>query len=131
MHGNRQAQGTGPVEVCTVGSRFQGSLTFTNLSEAQLGVLLVALGQSPDHAFVPKLGGAKPACFGSLRVHLAGVTRNDPGQTYAAWDAPDPAPLDVNRLLAAAAPLLLRPQLKALADVLRWPNERDCPEGNY
>jgi hypothetical protein len=26
---------------------------------------------------------------------------------------------------------VLGDQLAALADVLKWPNERDCPAGNY
>jgi CRISPR/Cas system CSM-associated protein Csm3 (group 7 of RAMP superfamily) len=131
MHGSQQASGNSPIEVCPVDSRFKGTITFVNMSQAQLGALLVALGQSREHGFVPKLGGAKPACFGSLRIGIAALTRNDPRQTYAAWDTGDADSLDQEALLGAAETLLLRPQLRQLAHVLRWPNERTCPEGNY
>jgi hypothetical protein len=114
-----------------VGSSFAGTISFVNMSQAQLGALLVALGQSREHGFVPKLGGAKPACFGSLRIGIAALTRNDPRQTYAAWDTGDADSLDQEALLGAAETLLLRPQLRQLAHVLRWPNERECPAGTY
>jgi CRISPR/Cas system CSM-associated protein Csm3 (group 7 of RAMP superfamily) len=131
MHGNEQASGNSPIEVCPTGSRFAGTISFTNLSESQLGVLLVALGQSTEHPVLPKLGGAKQACFGSLRLDVATVTRTNSQQAYAAWDDTAAVPLDTAAVIQASEPLLLRPQLRMLADVLRWPNERVCPEGNY
>lgn len=41
---------------------------FLNLSEAELGVLLTALGLHPDHPFPIKLGGGKPVGLGSVQV---------------------------------------------------------------
>jgi hypothetical protein len=41
---------------------------FLNLSEAELGILLTALGQHPDHRFPIKLGGGKPVGLGSVQV---------------------------------------------------------------
>jgi len=41
---------------------------FLNLSEAELGVLLTALGLHPDHQFPIKLGGGKPVGLGSVQV---------------------------------------------------------------
>ena len=41
---------------------------FLNLSEAELGVLLTALGLHPKHSFPIKLGGGKPVGLGSVQV---------------------------------------------------------------
>jgi len=47
---------------------------FLNLSEAELGVLLTALGQHPDHRFPIKLGGGKPVGLGSVQVVCRQIT---------------------------------------------------------
>ena len=64
-------QGFRFVEAVQKDSKFHGALLFENLSEAELGLLLHALGWEPEAngyrtAFTPKLGGAKPRCFGSV-----------------------------------------------------------------
>src|SRR5919199_4795212 len=82
MHGAQQARGDSPVEVCRVGSRFTGTIDFTNLQPEQLGLLLVALGQDPQHQLFLKLGGAKPACYGSVRVHIAQMTASGKQERY-------------------------------------------------
>ena len=79
-------QGFRFVEAVRRKAKFRGALLFENVSEAELGLLLHALGwelvkESVQIAFSPKLGGAKPRCFGSVefrpvRLHLwsSGVT---------------------------------------------------------
>ncbi|WP_376790346.1 RAMP superfamily CRISPR-associated protein [Thermoflexus sp.] len=62
------------VEAVQKGTKFQGALLFENVSEAELGLLLHALGRQVEKgqvtiAFAPKLGGAKPRCFGSVEFH--------------------------------------------------------------
>jgi len=47
---------------------------FLNLSKAELGVLLTALGLHPDHPFPIKLGGGKPVGLGSVQIILNRVT---------------------------------------------------------
>lgn len=64
-------QGFRFVEAVRKNAQFRGALLFENLSEAELGLLLHALGQQVEKgqvtvAFTPKLGGAKPRCFGSV-----------------------------------------------------------------
>lgn len=59
------------VEAVRNETKFQGTLLFENMREAELGLLLHALGWEPEgngykSAFAPKLGGAKPRCFGSV-----------------------------------------------------------------
>jgi CRISPR/Cas system CSM-associated protein Csm3 (group 7 of RAMP superfamily) len=131
MHGARQASGDGPIEVCKAGSRFKGALDFANLDRAQLGLVLIALGQDPKHPFALKLGGAKPACYGSVRVHITTIALSDRTR-FLEWDAPADAAGDLGLYVDTAHSILvLGDQLDALAEVLKWPNERVCPAGNY
>ncbi len=70
------------VEAVRKETKFQGALMFENLSKVELGLLLHALGWAVEGeriivAFAPKIGGAKPRCFGSVqfnpvRLHLWG-----------------------------------------------------------
>jgi CRISPR/Cas system CSM-associated protein Csm3 (group 7 of RAMP superfamily) len=62
------------VEAMRKETKFQGMLMFENLSEAELGLLFHALGWAVEGgrviiAFAPKIGGAKPRCFGSVQFH--------------------------------------------------------------
>jgi len=62
------------VEVMRKETKFQGTLIFENLSEAELGLLFHALGWAVEGerviiAFAPKIGGAKPRCFGSVQFN--------------------------------------------------------------
>jgi hypothetical protein len=62
------------VEAVRKETKFQGILMFENLSEAELGLLFHALGWAVEGerviiAFAPKIGGAKPRCFGSVQFH--------------------------------------------------------------
>ncbi|MBA3947478.1 MAG: hypothetical protein H0X37_23330 [Herpetosiphonaceae bacterium] len=131
MHGARQAQGDGPIEVCATGSSFAGQIDFTNLSRAQLGLLLVALGQHPNYPLFLKLGGAKPACYGSVRVDNVAVDVVSVEQRYLQWDAGPDSQADIAGLINEAQQLLLQTQLAAVVETLKWPNDRDCPSGTY
>lgn len=62
------------VEAVAKGSRFHTTLFVENLAKAELGLLAYALGWRPekgafDRAFTPKLGGAKPRCFGAVHFN--------------------------------------------------------------
>jgi len=66
------------IEAVLKESKFRVSLQFENLNKAELGLVCHALGWDIKdgnliRAFKPKLGGAKPRCFGSVKfnpVHL-------------------------------------------------------------
>jgi CRISPR/Cas system CSM-associated protein Csm3 (group 7 of RAMP superfamily) len=133
-HGN-PAQGTVPLEVCPAGAIFGWRLEFANLQLAELGLLLLALGLGQPPLWL-KLGGYKPACFGSLRFELDALSLDDPSQRYLTYDgegesaeaSPDAAPY----LTALAdSDLLLADRLQRLATILRYPGEAGCPGGGY
>jgi hypothetical protein len=117
-----------PLEVCPVGSRFRLHINFENLSEPQLGLLLIALGQGATQ-FHPKLGGAKPACCGSVEIHPTGL------QAMAAPAAALEYDVVMQSLdwaaLTQTATLVNQEALNQLAQILRYPGTTACPGGNY
>ena len=124
------ATGNVPVEACPEGSEFDFTVHFDNLTEAELGLLLIALGQG-EPPLILKLGGAKPACFGSVRITLSEMRIIDDARAACAdYDAAsveaDPAPY-----LEAAQELVLTQQLQELAEILKYPSEWECPKGTY
>ena len=110
------------------GPRFRLRVDFENLSEAQLGLLLVALGQGAPKLH-PKLGGAKPACCGSVEVQIAEV------QTISARASPldyDVASHQVDiASMTGATRLVNHDALQRLAQILTYPGEGQCPAVTY
>jgi CRISPR/Cas system CSM-associated protein Csm3 (group 7 of RAMP superfamily) len=70
----RPPSGVDPRACIKSGAELPLRIHFLNLSEAELGVLLTALGQHPDHRFPIKLGGGKPVGLGSVQIILNRVT---------------------------------------------------------
>jgi hypothetical protein len=128
FHG-QPARGNVPLEACGAGSRFRLQVDFANLTEAELGVLLTALGQG-DPPFALKLGGAKPACLGSVEVKVHCVeTRDIDGEVLGLEGSARKA--DPEGLLAAATALLIRTNLERLHGILRKDGQRLCPSQSY
>lgn len=132
-HG-RPAKGNVPVEaVPPEGGRFVWRCDFSNLSAAELGVLLIALGQG-DPPLHLKLGGGKPACYGSVRVQRAKLRlHSDVVGDYLSWEGTETAGEPSVYLQAAweQKGFVLRPQWQKLSEIMKWPNDRDCPSGLY
>jgi CRISPR/Cas system CSM-associated protein Csm3 (group 7 of RAMP superfamily) len=70
----RPASGADPRACIKSGAELPLRIHFLNLSEAELGVLLTALGLHPKHPFPIKLGGGKPVGLGSVQIILNRVT---------------------------------------------------------
>jgi len=70
----RPASGADPRACIKSGAELPLRIHFLNLSEAELGILLTALGLHPDHPFPIKLGGGKPVGLGSVQIILNRVT---------------------------------------------------------
>jgi CRISPR/Cas system CSM-associated protein Csm3 (group 7 of RAMP superfamily) len=131
-HGN-PAHGTVPLEVCPAGARFRWRLDFANLRPDELGLLLVALGQGEPPLWL-KLGGYKPACFGSVHFALGSLVCDDPAARYLDYAEPivTPPPDGAPYLQALAdSGLVLADRLERLAAILRHPGDGDCPAGVY
>lgn len=139
MHG-QVASGRTPVEACDVGSKFRFITQVDNLTQAEWGLLLTALGQHPDYPFKLKIGGVKPVCFGSMDIQIEQIQLEDQARDrYLAWDvrpeaAKTGAPLETwirDCIAHAADSLIVQDLLEDLAQILRHPNQRNCPSRSY
>jgi len=139
FHGKR-AGGKQEVEAIKKGSIFNTRLTVESLGRAELHLLLVALGEIGG--LVPKLGGGKPGCLGSVRMEVTGAIMYDPlayfrdGETETkrldrkGW-------LEFRDWVTAAEDsggesLVNVEALQKLRSILRYPRgDRSCPTGSY
>jgi hypothetical protein len=137
FHGHpREDPDQPPVEVILPGSVARGTVDFENLSHAEMGLLFFALGL--DGSFALKLGGGKPACLGSLqinpmRLELLGsdhFLRAEPSVEALEGDGMV-AYVGEQMQAAARARMILKAQVEKLREILRYPNERECPTGMY
>ena len=130
-----------PVQQAGTEYTFHTDLQFLNLSGAQLGTLLVSLGQDEEYPMALKLGGGKPVGLGTVEVTVreAEVTQ-DVRDRYAQYQVPDAAKLTGEALAvflqdkvkaAHREKLIEAAQLAELHKVLSWPTNREAPRGTY
>lgn len=93
-------------------------------------LVLMALGLGEPRLW-PKLGGAKPACLGTIEVIKPILHVFHGREAYVDFDR-EAQTEPIQSYLQAAQPLLQLQQLRKLAEILRWPREdRECPDRNY
>ena len=129
-HGRPVTQADTPVEVLAPRSQLGMEIRFENLIPDEIGILLTALGLG-EVPLMLKLGGGKPACYGSAVVSLQDLqVWKDAKGLYAGYDVER---LEQSRdgYIEAAEGLLLSDQLRCLAEIWEYDMERECPEGNY
>ncbi len=113
---------------------------FANLTRAELGTLLIVLGQDkPDNAIALKVGGGKPVGMGTMEVEVTEISLlGNWRDRYSSYQS-QPESLESSKLqqfmqqaIQSAHQHLVKPQhLQQLRDVLRWPTDRQPPEGMY
>ncbi|MDF5731957.1 MAG: RAMP superfamily CRISPR-associated protein [Rhizonema sp. PD38] len=121
---------------------FITELHFKNLKSEELGTLLIVLGQDPKYPIALKVGGGKPIGMGTMTIEVTSsqVLQNvkELRDRYSAYTPPSDH-LDGEALQqfihkqvqAAHSRLIQTPQLQDLAAVLRYPTDRQPPEGMY
>lgn len=119
---------------------FKTDLQFTNLSQAELGTLLIVLGQDAKYPMALKVGGGKPIGMGTMTVEIEALEKPQSlKERYTSYTVPESHHLTGNGLKtfveevlkAAHKSLIEKPQLEALAEILKWPTDRTAPEGMY
>ena len=139
MHGE-VTSGETPVEACEVGSKFRFVVQIDNLTRAEWGLFFTALGHHHENPFKLKIGGAKPTCFGSIDFQFERIQVEEQARDrYLDWDVqPESAKtgeqLDTwkRECTDQATNSLIKPELlTTLAQILRYPNDRNCPSGLY
>ncbi len=135
------ATGSTPVEACQEDSTFSLVLQVDNLTQSEWGLLFTALGHHPQHSFKLKIGGAKPVCFGSIDIQIDEIQVQEQTRSrYLNWDvaqdavkAGDDMATWIQMCIAAAETdsLIQQDLLSQLAEILKYPNDRNCPTGLY
>jgi CRISPR/Cas system CSM-associated protein Csm3 (group 7 of RAMP superfamily) len=137
-----QQQGI-PVQQAGKEFTFTTQVRFMNLTPAELGTLLIVLGQDPQNKIALKVGGGKPVGMGTMIVEVTQSkliqTKQDWCDRYCSYDS-EPNSL-TNKALeqfmqtaiqaAHAQQLVQDRQLQELKQVLSWPTNREPPEGVY
>lgn len=138
---SRPAAGPDARLVLKTGSVLKTTLHFENLSPAELGLVITALGLHPDYRFLPKIGAGKPVGLGSVEVAVMAVRLQGsiaqtgrlggPGVRYSGDDA-------LRKQFASWAEtairegLVSRQALTAITDALKPDNLKRPPvEGAY
>ena len=136
------ATGETPVEACEKGSKFRFVVQVDNLTQAEWGLFLTALGHHTVHPFKIKIGGAKPACFGSIDIKINEAQIEEQNQQrYLDWNAQLESAKIGEQLKkwkskcieTAMESLIQEDLLTKLAEILAYSNEskRNCPSGLY
>jgi hypothetical protein len=128
-HG-RLSQGQEPVQAVAAGSRYTFRADFESLTEAELHLLLTAMGVIGG--LKPKIGGGKPACLGSVEITRAKAAVHEADGRFLSYAAlPRPfTPQEWQRIRDTKA--LVRPDaLNRLRRILAYPPTRDCPSRPY
>jgi hypothetical protein len=129
-HGRPVTQANTPVEILTPESQLELPIRFENLTPGEVGVLLTALGLGQQQ-LVLKLGGGKPACYGSALVSLDDLqVWDDARDLYTGYDVRRVGK-NPGDYMEEANGLLLPEQLQRLAEIWAYDVSRECPEGNY
>lgn len=104
------------LEVVPKGTKFRTTLFFENTTESELGLVFAALGWDSENgqvrtAFTPKIGGAKPRCFGAVRFGLKQI---------ALWRSWSLQPLEKDKILPFVARCLEEAKKSGLIRVDAW-----------
>lgn len=116
-----------PIQQAPRGAIFTTRLQFKNLSPAELGALLIVLGQDQHHAIALKLGAGKAHGMGMLTVQIVQAqirsTEDLQRDRYLSYPSPQPETSSdwAVYIQAAHAQLIQAPQLQALTTILERP----------
>ena len=119
---------------------FTTQLHYRNLTQAELGTLLIVLGQDPKYPIALKVGGGKPIGMGTMTVTVREIEQaQNLRDRYSSYTLPESARLTVESLQqfmhrniqAGHSSLVEATQLQQLTEVLRYPTDREPPTGMY
>ena len=119
---------------------FTTQLHFMNLKPAELGTLLIVLGQDPKYPIALKVGGGKPIGMGTMTVTVREIEQaQNLRDRYSSYTPPESERLTGESLQkfmqrniqAAHSNLVQATQLQQLTEVLRYPTDREPPTGMY
>ncbi len=120
---------------------FETTLHYHNLVPAELGILLIILGQDPNYPIALKIGGGKPIGMGTMTVSVTAIDRStDLRDRYRQYDLDASTRIEgkaaktyaLQQMQIAHTSNLLEPeQLTQLTQILNYPTDRPPPAGMY
>jgi len=122
---------------------FKTQIQFKNLTAAELGTLLIVLGQDPKYPIALKVGGGKPIGMGTMTVEVTAArvlqNKGDLRDRYSSYNPPESDSMTAIKLQqfmqkniqAAHSSLVQATQLQQLAEVLKYPTDLEPKEGMY
>lgn len=137
-----------PVQQAAKEYTFTTQLHYRNLTPAELGTLLIVLGQDPKYPIALKVGGGKPIGMGTMTVTVREIDVFTDSQQlakelhlprlrarYSSYTPLDTAQLTIENLQQfmqktiqfAHNNLVQKLQLEQLTEVLRYPADREPP----
>jgi len=125
------ATGKEPLETVPQGTVFDFRMDVESVEAAELCLLLTAMGVFGP--LRPKLGGAKPACFGSVQVELQQARLWQPQKAALSYER-RVMTLDTSQLrqrVGSAQELIVEEALRELAAIWKYPSSRNCPSSLY
>lgn len=129
------AQRNEPWEVIEAGATLRFSVDMENLTSSELCLLLTSMGIIGR--LIPKLGGGKPVCLGSVKVSLVKCElRNNLRYSFTNFED-DIMILEDSELetqlaqLKEHGELIRQDALAKLLAIWNYPSQRECPSGNY
>ncbi|WP_218082209.1 RAMP superfamily CRISPR-associated protein [Anthocerotibacter panamensis] len=129
-----------PVQQAQEGTTFSTSLRFMNLTPAELGTLLIVLGQDAKHPMALKIGAGKPIGMGTVVVAVTRLEHfKNLRERYSSYINSGTEILSGDAFKQAIQPMLRAAhqnlvqvtQLQALIQVLQYPTTREAPRGMY
>ncbi|GGA44716.1 RAMP superfamily CRISPR-associated protein [Okeania sp. KiyG1] len=135
-----------PVEKAGNQYIFTTKLQFKNFKPEELGTLFIVLGLDPNYPFTLKVGAGKPVGFGTMKIEVseANVLQNnqDVKNRYSTYKPPETNNFTGDELQQfieekiqfaheSNNKIIAQTLLEGVAEVLRYPTDREPPEGNY
>jgi CRISPR/Cas system CSM-associated protein Csm3 (group 7 of RAMP superfamily) len=131
-----------PVQQAAKEYTFTTQIRFKNLKSAELGTLLISLGQDENYPMALKVGGGKPIGMGTMTVEItaANIVQNqqDLKERYSNFQPSENTKTGEQlkqfireKIQSAHSGLIQTPQLQQLAEILHYPTDREPPEGMY
>jgi hypothetical protein len=112
------------VEALKAGAIFKCEMMLYNVQEWELGLLLLAMGLSPNHRFDMKLGGGKNRLLGSVRFKIDAPLILHKGEAtfYQSFTSINSAKekIDTNYVVKAYIDWLKDKGHKTVADILKY-----------
>ncbi|MEC4985356.1 MAG: RAMP superfamily CRISPR-associated protein [Oscillatoria sp. PMC 1068.18] len=118
---------------------FTTKLRFKNLTLAELGTLLVILGQDAKNPLALKVGGGKPIGMGTMTTKVTELAKYEAMKSrYLTYNSSDEPMMgqDLDKYMqeaikAAHENLIHAQQLQEVKEILKYPTNREAPKGLY